>query len=53
MGIVALTEKEIRKRNKQSAEVIELLIGPLSGVELDFLDYVWESEVKNTVLEPA
>jgi len=53
MGIVALAEKEVRKANKQSVEVIELQIGSLSGVELDFLDYVWETAVKGTVLENA
>jgi hydrogenase nickel incorporation protein HypA/HybF len=53
MGIVALAENEIRKANKQSVEVIELQIGSLSGVELDFLDYVWETAVKGTVLENA
>lgn len=53
MGIVALAEKEIKKANKQSVEVIELQIGSLSGVELDFLDYVWESAVKGSVLEHA
>ena len=53
MGIVALAENEIRKANKQKVEVIELQIGSLSGVELDFLDYVWETAVKGTVLENA
>ena len=53
MGIVNIAEKEIKKANKKTVELIELEIGSLSGVELDSLEYVWEIAVKDTVLENA
>ncbi len=53
MGIINIAEKETKKANKKSVELIELEIGSLAGVELDSLEYVWETVVKNTVLENA
>ncbi len=53
IGIINIAENEIKKANKKKVELIELEIGSLSGVELNSLDYIWESAVKNTVLENA
>ena len=53
MGIINIAEKETKKANKISVELIELEIGSLAGVELDSLEYVWDTAVKNTVLEKA
>ena len=53
MGIIQIAEKETKKANKKSVELITLEIGSLSGVELDSLKYVWSTAVKDTVLENA
>ncbi len=53
MGIVKIAETETKKAAKTSVERIELEIGSMAGVELDSLEYVWETAVKNTVLEKA
>jgi len=53
MGIIKIAEKETKKANKTLVERIELEIGSMSGVELSSLEYVWETAVKNTVLENA
>lgn len=53
LGIVDIAEKEVLKANADSVEEIELLIGTLSGVEMEALEFVWPSAVKDTVLEKA
>jgi hydrogenase nickel incorporation protein HypA/HybF len=53
LGIVDLAEKEISKAGKKQVTLIEMEIGKLSGVEMDALNYVWDTAVKNTVLEHA
>ncbi len=53
MGIINIAKKETEKANKTSVELIELEIGSLAGVELESLEYVWKTAVKNTVLENA
>lgn len=53
MGIVNIAEKEVKKAAVTSVTKIELQVGKLSGVELDSLNFVWESAVKHTVLEKA
>ena len=53
MGIVDIAQKEIEKVNAKKVDLIELEIGTLAGIEFDALDFVWESAVKNTVLETA
>lgn len=53
MGIIKIAEKETQKANKTKVLSIDLEIGALAGVELESLHYVWETAVKNTVLENA
>lgn len=53
LGIVKIAEDETAKVKAEKVTKIELLIGVLSGVELDSLNFVWESAVKDTVLEHA
>ena len=53
LGIVKIAEDETAKVNAEKVTKIELVVGVLSGVELDSLNFVWESAVKNTVLENA
>lgn len=53
LGIVKIAEEETSKAEAQSVELIELEIGTLAGIEIDSLDFVWASAVKNTVLENA
>jgi hydrogenase nickel incorporation protein HypA/HybF len=53
LGIVDIAEKEVIKAKADRVEEIELLIGTLSGVEMDALTFVWPSAVKDTVLEKA
>ncbi len=53
MGIVNIAEKEVKKAAFKSVTKIELQVGKLSGVEIDSLNFVWQSAVKNTVLECA
>lgn len=53
LGIVKIAEKEVEKSHFKRVTKIELQIGTLSGIELDSLNFVWESAVKDTVLENA
>jgi hydrogenase nickel incorporation protein HypA/HybF len=53
MGIVKIAEDETAKAKINTVTKIELEIGTLSGVEIDSLNFVWDSAVKNTVLEKA
>ncbi len=53
LGIVDIAEKETAKAQADTVSEIELLIGSLSGVEMEALDFVWPSAVKDTVLENA
>ncbi len=53
LGIVKIAETETQKAKASQVEKIELLIGSLSGVELQALHYVWPAAVKNSVLESA
>jgi len=53
LGIVKIAENETAKANARKVTKIELEIGVLSGVELDSLNFVWESAVKDSVLEEA
>lgn len=53
LGIVDIAENETKKAHATSVEVIELEIGVLAGVELESLDFVWQTAVYNTVLEHA
>lgn len=53
LGIVDIAEKEVRKAQAIKVDEIELLIGSLSGVELDALNFVWPSAVQDTVLAKA
>ncbi len=53
LGIVKIAETETQKAQASQVEKIELVIGSLSGVELQALHYVWPTAVKNSVLEHA
>ncbi len=53
LGIVKIAEDETVKANAKKVTKIELEIGVLSGVELDSLNFVWESAIKDSVLERA
>ena len=53
LGIVKIAEDEVKKAAASKVELIELLIGDLSGVEKEALDFAWPMAVKDTVLEGA
>lgn len=53
LGIVKIAEDVVEKEKATSVDLIELEIGTLAGIAFDSLDFVWESAVKNTVLEHA
>ena len=53
VAIVDIAEKEISKVDASKVDLIELEIGALAGIEVDSLNFVWDSAVKNTVLEKA
>lgn len=53
LGIVRIAEEEVSKAKATKVEIIELIIGNLSGVEMDALDFAWPVAVKDTVLEGA
>ena len=53
LGIVKISEDETAKAKAKKVTKIELEIGVLAGVEIDSLNFVWESAVKSTVLENA
>ena len=53
LGIVKIAVDETAKAKATSVTKIELEIGVLSGIELDSLNFIWESAIKDTVLEFA
>lgn len=53
MGIVKIAEDETAKAKATEVSKIELIIGVLSGIEIDSLEFVWSSAVKDSVLENA
>jgi len=53
MGIVKIAEDETAKVEEKTVVKIELEIGELAGVEIDALNFVWNSAVKDSVLENA
>ncbi len=53
LGIVKIAEDETAKVNAAKVTKIELEIGVLSGIEIESLNFVWESAVQDTVLEKA
>ncbi|SDW27518.1 hydrogenase nickel incorporation protein HypA/HybF [Lutibacter oricola] len=53
MDIVRITENETTKANANKVTKIELEVGVLSGVEVDSLEFVWSSAVKDSILEKA
>ena len=53
LGIVKIAEDETAKAKAKKVTKIELEIGVLAGVEIDSLNFVWESAVRSTVLENA
>ena len=53
LGIVRIAEEEVKKAKASKVEIIELIIGTLSGVEIDALEFAWPVAVKNSVLEGA
>ena len=53
MGIVKIAEDETAKVNAEKVTKIQLEIGVLAGVEIDSLNFVWDSAVQNSVLENA
>lgn len=53
LGIVKIAEDETAKANAKQVSKIELEIGELSGVEIESLNFVWESAIKDSVLEFA
>jgi len=53
LGIVKIAEDETAKAKAKKVTKIELEIGNLAGVELASLNFVWESAIKDSVLEFA
>lgn len=53
IGIVKIAEDETAKVKESKVTKIELEIGQLAGIEIDALNFVWESAVKDSVLENA
>lgn len=53
LGIVKIAEDETTKAKAKTVSKIELEIGVLSGIEMSSLDFIWESAVKDSVLENA
>ena len=51
LGIVKIAEDEASKAKANKVTIIELEIGVLSGVEIDSLNFIWESAVKDSILE--
>ena len=53
MNIVDLAEQTVRAHQARKIDSIVLHIGKLAGIEMDALEFVWESGVRGTVLEGA
>ena len=53
LGIVKTAEIETKKADLTKVDKIELIIGTLSGVEPESLEFVWQIAVQDTVLAKA
>ena len=53
MGILKIAESETAKAGAEKVDLIELEIGSLAGIEMQALDFAWESAMKDTILENA
>ncbi len=53
LGIVDLAKKELIKAKAKQIDSIQLVIGTMSGVEPESLEFVWPMAVKDTVLAKA
>jgi hydrogenase nickel incorporation protein HypA/HybF len=53
MSIIETAEEKVKENHAQTVESIDLVIGELAGVEMNALDFAWDSAVKNTVLQNA
>ena len=53
LEIVNIAEEEAVKAGVEKFSGIELEIGSLSGIEIDALNFVWDSAVKESVLDGA
>ncbi len=53
IGIVDLASEQVRRAGRRQVDRIDLDIGSLAGVELDALDFAWQSAVRRTVLQDA
>lgn len=53
LSIKDIAEEETRKANASFIEKIVLEIGELAGVEIDSLNFVWDSAVIGSVLQNA
>ncbi|MGF1533252.1 MAG: hydrogenase maturation nickel metallochaperone HypA [Bernardetiaceae bacterium] len=53
LSIVDAVHVEVEKHQAKSVSEITLVIGALSGVDPQALDFAWEVGVKNTPLEKA
>ncbi|MEM1001582.1 MAG: hydrogenase maturation nickel metallochaperone HypA [Bacteroidota bacterium] len=53
MEIVRIAEKETAKANIRAVKRIELEIGTLAGLEIDTLEFVWHSVLKDSALDNA
>lgn len=53
LGIVDIATRSCEVAQRSAVSQIGLEIGPLSGVQIESLDFVWPLAVKGTVLEKA
>ncbi len=53
VSIVETCENLVYKEGGKAIKEITLIVGTLSGVEVDALKFAWEMGVKNSVLEKA
>ncbi len=53
MSIVDIAEEQVRQHQAKLVESIDLDIGSLASIEMEALNFAWQSAVKQTVLSGA
>ena len=53
MSIVDIATKQTKQAEAKEVEQIELVIGELSGIEMNSFDFAWKQGIRDTVLQNA
>lgn len=53
MNIIDIAEEQVKKAHAHHVDCVALEVGTLAGIEIDALNFSWQSAIKNTLLDGA